>query len=141
MKLTLKAATLAVLTGCAACTAPALPEAQRIDGIDWLLTEVNGLPWGHDASLYLERDRLTGVGPCNAYSGQRDGTAPAFRASALNATRLACRDPARMAAETEYLAMLPHANAIRRDHGKLVLSGPGLIMVFDKREARGDDIF
>lgn len=125
----------------AGCTAPALPEAQRIDGIDWILTEVNGLPWGHDASLRLEGDRLTGVGPCNAYSGKREGTAPEFRARDMNSTLMACLDPARTQAEAEYLDMLPKATAIRRDHGQLVLTGSGLMMVFEKREARGDDIF
>ena len=87
------------------------------------------------------RDRLTGVGPCNAYSGRREGTAPAFAVTGLGATALACADPARTQAEAEYLAMLPKASAIRRDQGQLVLTGPGLIMAFDKREARGDDIF
>ena len=138
MKLMLKLAAMAVLAG---CTAPDLPEAQRTDGIDWILTEVNGLPWQGDASLHLEGDRLTGVGPCNAYSGRREGTAPAFAVTGLGATALGCADPARTQAEAEYLAMLPKASAIRRDQGQLVLTGPGLIMVFDKREARGDDIF
>ena len=138
MKLMLKLAAMAVLAG---CTAPDLPEAQRTDGIDWILTEVNGLPWQGDASLHLDGDRLTGVGPCNAYSGRREGTAPAFAVTGLGATALACADPARTQAKAEYLAMLPKASAIRRDQGQLVLTGPGLIMVFDKREARGDDIF
>ena len=96
MKLMLKLAAMAVLAG---CTAPDLPEAQRIDGIDWILTEVNGLPWQGDASLHLEGDRLTGVGPCNAYSGRREGTAPAFAVTGLGATALACADPARTQAE------------------------------------------
>lgn len=80
MKPMLKLAAVAVLAGCAA---PELPEAQRIDGIDWILTEVNGLPWQGDASLHLDGDRLTGVGPCNAYSGRRGGTAPAFAVTDL----------------------------------------------------------
>lgn len=123
------------------CSQPALPEGERIDGIDWILTDVNGLPWTQDVSLRLEPDRLTGVAPCNAYSARRMGTAPAFGASAISSTELACADPSRVRAEAEYLAMLPRVTAIRRDHGQLVLSGPGLMMVFDKREARGNEVF
>ncbi|WBU60803.1 META domain-containing protein [Paracoccus albus] len=125
----------------AGCTAPALPEDERIDGIDWILTEVNGLPWVQDVSLRLDDDRLTGVGPCNAYSGRREGTAPAFGALDLSSTSMACADAARMQAEAEYLNMLRQAISVRRDHGQLVLNGPGLMMVFERREARGDEVF
>lgn len=129
---------LALLAGCAA---PALPEDERIDGIDWILSEVNGLPWVHDVSLRLDDNRLTGVGPCNAYSGRREGTAPAFGALDLSSTLMACADPARMQAEAEYLNMLQQAISVRLDHGQLVLNGPGLMMVFERREARGDEVF
>lgn len=138
MKLTLNIAAVALLAGCGA---PALPEDQRIDGIDWILTEVNGAPWLHDVSLRLDGDRLTGISPCNAYSARRGGTAPAFGVSELNATMMACADPARMQAEAEYLDLLPRATAIRRDHGRMVLTGPDVMMVFEKREARGDEVF
>lgn len=33
----------------AGCTTPAVPEAQRVEGIDWIMVEMDGLPWGHDA--------------------------------------------------------------------------------------------
>ncbi|MFD1797691.1 META domain-containing protein [Paracoccus aurantiacus] len=124
-----------------ACGSPDIPDRQRLDGVDWKLMEVNGLPWLHDVSLRLDGDRLTGIGPCNAYSGRRAGTAPAFGALELNATDMPCASPIRQRAEAEYLTMLPRATEIRRDHSRMVLRGPGLMMVFDRREARGDEVF
>ncbi|WBU57160.1 META domain-containing protein [Paracoccus sediminicola] len=134
--------TTLVFTGLlAACQAPALPEAERIDGIDWKLTQLNGLPFAQDVSLRLDGDRLSGVLPCNAYSGARAGTAPAFGAQEIATTELACADPVRQQAEAEYLALLPRAEVIERDGSRLVLSGPGLQMIFEPREARGDEVF
>lgn len=132
---------IAAVFAIAGCAPAPLPEDQRIDGIDWILTDVNGMPWIHDVSLRLDGNRISGVGPCNAYSGRREGTAPAFGALDLNATLLACADARRMEAEAEYLRLLPKAIAIRREQGQLVLTGPGLMMVFDRREARGDEVF
>lgn len=125
----------------AACSAPALPDDQRIDGIDWILVEANGMPWLDNVSLRLDGDRLSGVGPCNAYSGRREGTAPAFGASDLGATRMACDEPRRIQAEAEYLDMLNRAEVIERDGSRLVLGGGGIQMVFEQREARGDEVF
>lgn len=131
-------ATAALLS---ACTAATVPEGERIDGIDWKMTRLNGLPWGHDVSLRIDGDRLTGVLPCNVYSGAQTGTPPAFGARALSVTELSCADPARQRAEAEYLALLPRAEVIERDGNRLVLSGPDLQMTFEPREARGDDVF
>ena len=129
---------LALLGG---CSAAAVPEGQRIDGIDWMLVAMNGMPWPHDASLRIDGGRLSGVGPCNAYSGAQPATPPGFAATGLTWTEMACADPARQRAETEYLAALPRADAMRRDGGALVLTGPGVHLVFERREARGDEIF
>ena len=134
-------ARIAALLLLAACTTPALPEDQRIDGIDWILIEANGMPWLENVSLRLDGDRLTGIGPCNAYSGRREGGAPDFAARDLNMTAMACADPARMRAEAEYMDMLPQLTTLRRERDSLVLSGSDLILVYDRREARGDDVF
>ncbi len=133
-----KIAALVLLAG---CSAPTLPEEQQIDGVEWILSEVNGLPWQHDVSMRLDDDRVSGVGPCNAYSGTREGQPPALKVGALGSTRMACLDSARMQAEAEYLDLLSKTNAIRRDHSRLVLTGPGISMVFDKREAKGNEVF
>lgn len=125
----------------AGCTTPAVPEAQRIDGIDWILVEMDGLPWGHDASLRIDGDRLTGIGPCNAYSGAQAASPPGFSAQDIKATALPCADPARSAAEADYLDRLSQAQAMQRDRARLRLTGPGVDMIFAKREARGDDVF
>lgn len=127
---------LALLTGCAA----AVPEAGRLDGIDWKLVEVNGAPYGHDVSLRIDGDRLSGIAPCNAYSGAQDAKAPAFAARRIGSTRMACANPARAKAEAEYLALLPKATQISRDRAGMVLAGPGLNMRFVQREARGDEV-
>ncbi|NHF74730.1 META domain-containing protein [Paracoccus xiamenensis] len=129
---------LAFLT---ACGPPELPETQRINGIDWILVEMDGLPWGADASLRIDGDRLTGVGPCNVYSGAQAATPPGFSAQGLNATLMACADPLRSQAEARYLGHLARAEAIRRDRSRLILTGPGVEMIFEQREARGDEVF
>ena len=130
-----------MLLSLAACGAPALPEAQRIDGIDWILVDMDGLPWGHDVSLRIDGDRLTGVGPCNAYAGAQADSPPGFAARAVKATDMPCADPVRVRAEAEYLDHLGRAEAMRRDRARLVLTGPGIEMIFAKREARGDEVF
>lgn len=130
--------TLLLLIG---CVSPKVQEDQRIDGIDWKLTEVNRQPWLHDVSIRLDGNRLTGIAPCNAYSGRREGTVPAFGALQISTTQLACADPLRKKTEQEYFAMLSRAMTIRRDKSKLVMTGPDSTMIFEKRVARGDEVF
>ena len=136
-----------ILATCAAlmlagCTAPATPEAEAIDGIDWKLMAAGGLPYGFDVSLRLDGDRLTGIGPCNVYSAARAGSPPDFSATAITATEMACAAPARQRAESDYLAALGRADRIAREGAGLVLTGPdGLRLDFERREARGDEVF
>ncbi len=125
----------------AACNADTIPESERLDGVDWKLMAVNGAPWLQDVTLRLDGDRLTGVLPCNAYSGARAGTAPAFGALEVETTEMACTNPERRRAEAEYLALLSQAQVVERRGRSLVLTGPGVQMIFQTREARGDEIF
>ena len=93
----------------AACGPPELPKGQRINGIDWILVGMDGLPWGADVSLRIDGDRLTGVGPCNAYSAAQAASPPGFSAQGLDVTALPCDDPLRNRAEAEYLHRLAQA--------------------------------
>ncbi|MDO5603546.1 MAG: META domain-containing protein [Paracoccus sp. (in: a-proteobacteria)] len=129
--------TLLALAACAA----EIPEGQRIDGIDWRLVEMDGAPWFDDVSLRIDGDRLSGVAPCNAYSGAQAATAPGFAAREIGVTRMACADPARNRAEALYISRLAGIEAMRRDGPRLVLTGPGTAMVFERREARRDEVF
>lgn len=129
---------LAALTG---CTAPVIPEGQRIDGIDWKLVQLDGLPWQHDVSLRIDGDRLTGIGPCNAYSAAQAATAPGFSAQQLGWTAMPCADTGRQTAEKIYTDRLMRVEMMQRDRAKLVLSGPYTQMIFERREARGDEVF
>ncbi|MBA4492571.1 META domain-containing protein [Paracoccus sp. S1E-3] len=124
-----------------ACSTPELPEAQRINGVDWILVEMDGLPWGADVSLRIDGDRLTGVGPCNAYAAAQAATPPGFAARGIEPTDLPCADSERRRAEAEYIDRLGRVEAMRRDGSRLVLTGPGTEMIFAKREARGDEVF
>lgn len=124
-----------------ACTAPELPEGERINGIDWKLMALNGLPYPFDVSLRLDGDRLSGVLPCNAYSGGRDGTPPAFAATDLEVTEMACADQERRMAEAEYMSILPRLMTVERDGNQLRLTGPDAVLSFERREARGDEVF
>ncbi|WBU64501.1 META domain-containing protein [Paracoccus aerodenitrificans] len=130
-------ASIILLTACSA----GLPPEERLDGIDWKLMQVNSMPWVYDVSLRLDGDRLSGVLPCNAYSGARAGTAPAFGALDLEVTEMACADPGRVEAEAEYLAHLARAIAIEREGGLMILTGPDTELIFEPREARGDEVF
>lgn len=116
-------------------------QGQRINGVDWILTEMDGLPWGADVSLRIDGDRLTGIGPCNAYSGGQAASPPGFSAQGLDVTGLPCDDPLRNRAEAEYLDHLKRAEAMRRDRSRLILTGSGVELIFEQREARGDDVF
>ncbi|WP_176805084.1 META domain-containing protein [Paracoccus isoporae] len=132
---------LAAMLALGACAARDVAEADRIDGIDWKLISVNGLAYPYDVSLRLDGDRLSGVLPCNAYSGQRGGAAPSFTASGLDVTEMACADPQRRRAEAEYLALLPRLTSIARDGDGLRMTGPDATLSFARREARGDEVF
>ncbi|MFV0291858.1 MAG: META domain-containing protein [Paracoccus sp. (in: a-proteobacteria)] len=125
----------------AACAYTQLPEDQRIDGIDWKLTEMDGLPWPDDVSLRINGNRLTGVGPCNAYSGRQVATIPSFSITNLHWTNMPCADPQRKQAEGLYNQQLMHVEWIRRDGARLILTGSGANLIFEMREARGDEVF
>ena len=124
-----------------ACNTPELPKGQRINGIDWILVGMDGLPWGADVTLRIDGDRLTGVGPCNAYSAAQAASPPGFSAQGLDVTALPCDDPLRNRAEAEYLDHLKRAEAMRRERSRLILTGSGVELIFEQREARGDDVF
>ncbi|MDO5657776.1 MAG: META domain-containing protein [Paracoccus sp. (in: a-proteobacteria)] len=132
----------ACLATLAACAPDAPPEAERIDGIDWKLMAVGGAAYGFDVSLRLDGGRLSGIAPCNVYAARRAGAAPDFAASHITATEMACAEPARQRAESDYLTALGRADRIAREGAGLVLTGPGgLRLDFAPREARGDEVF
>ncbi|MFV0409189.1 MAG: META domain-containing protein [Paracoccus sp. (in: a-proteobacteria)] len=140
--MTKKAAIIALaVAALAGCTAPGIPEAQRIDGIDWKLVQLDGLPREHDVSLRIDGDRLTGIGPCNAYAAAQAATAPGFSAQRLSWTDMPCTDPGRQTAEMLYANRLMRVESMQRDRATLVLSGPYTQMIFERREARGDEVF
>ncbi|MDO5527779.1 MAG: META domain-containing protein [Paracoccus sp. (in: a-proteobacteria)] len=125
----------------AACAAPELDEAEIIDGVDWKLMAVGGVPYHFDVSLRLDGARLTGIGPCNVYSGNVTSSPPDFAVSEIGATEMAC-EPGRMRAESDYFAALSRADRIARDGRGLVLTGPNALRLdFERREARGDQVF
>ena len=73
------------------------------------------------------RQAVAGQGPCNRYSGERVGLAPAFAVDALGATKMACPE---LALEADYLAALSAVTQVEESESRLVLAGPGVELVF-----------
>jgi heat shock protein HslJ len=98
-------------------------------------------------TLTVDRDEISGAGPCNAYRGTfelaRDDS---VEISDVAVTRMAC-DPDTMDAEAEYLAALEDADHVkvdvddegRDDRDRLVLKGPDdLRLAFRSFDARDE---
>jgi heat shock protein HslJ len=70
----------------------------------WILTELDGTPFTQTATLtFPESGTISGIAPCNTYSGEMTAPYPWFEAGNLAVTRMACPD---LAAETRFLAAL-----------------------------------
>ncbi len=97
-------------------------------GTLWRLAELDGAPFRAEATLGFEPGgRIGGQAPCNAWGGQAEGVAPAFRAVGVASTLMACD---RMAEEAAFFAALSAARRIETGAGRLVLRGGGRSLVF-----------
>lgn len=110
----------------AACVTPALSEG--IEGVDWHLIGIEGMPVSWGATLRIEGDRIGGQAPCNRWFAMNKAALPALNLSAIGATRMACPD---LAQETAYFESLAAMQRAEVDQGRLFLIGPeGRVMEF-----------
>ncbi|QYK43174.1 MAG: META domain-containing protein [Paracoccaceae bacterium] len=115
----------------ALCLMPAMAPASDVaegPGV-WRLIALNGEgpPDVVVTLAFPEPGRLAGQGPCNRYSGSVTGTAPAFRAGPVMATRMAC--PA-LEFESRYFAALSQVDRIETDGVRMALTGPGTVLEY-----------
>ena len=95
----------------------------------WQLVELNEAPFTASATIeFPEPGKITGMAPCNSYSGGQAVPYPWFEATQIISTKRACPD---LEAEVTYLNALRAATLSEVLGEILILSNPeGLSMVF-----------
>lgn len=95
----------------------------------WRVTELNGAPFPASATLqFVPGGDISGMAPCNSYTGQMTAPYPWFETRGLVATKRVCPE---LRAETEFLNALSQATLSEVLADTLILTNPdGLEMVF-----------
>ncbi|MDO8337793.1 MAG: META domain-containing protein [Microcella sp.] len=121
-------ALVALLAGCADTAAEPLQGA-------WVLTsgaDARGafIDAASPITLEVEGRDFSGRSPCNSYSGTLDASAGGLGLGSFATTEAACADPEQMELEGRYYAALGEVERAERTAGELVLTGPGVELVF-----------
>jgi heat shock protein HslJ len=93
------------------------------------------IPLPEDATIDLRIDdsEVGGTAACNSYGGSVEiGEDGSFVASDLFQTEMACEPPELMEMETRYLTALDAATAWMIEDGRLTLTGPDAVLVFER---------
>jgi heat shock protein HslJ len=94
----------------------------------WRLVALNGQPVAARVTLDLAvPGQVSGMAPCNRYSGRLDGIPPAFRPGPLRATKRACGD---LALETAFFRALGAVRQAMTVQDRLLLTGDGVRLDF-----------
>ena len=110
----------------AACVSPAM--SGGIEGTEWHLIGIEGMPVSFRATLLVEGDRASGEAPCNRWFATNGAALPALALGAIGATRMACPD---LPAEAAYFDALAAMQRAELDQDRLFLIGPeGRVMEF-----------
>ncbi|MFZ0099346.1 MAG: META domain-containing protein [Gemmobacter sp.] len=92
-------------------------------GRDWSLVRMNGADAPANVTMDLsEAGRAAGQAPCNRWFAGIEGNLPAFKLSAVGATRMACPE---MEAESTFFAALEAVREARMEGDRLILAGEG----------------
>jgi heat shock protein HslJ len=96
---------------------------------NWSLVRMNGADAPANVTMDLsEAGRAAGQAPCNRWFGGVEGSLPAFKLSAVGATRMACPE---MEAEAAFLSALEAVREVRMEGERLILAGEGdLVLEF-----------
>lgn len=108
---------------------------------DWELVHGRGpggevlVPDGHPVTLTIGEHGWSGNAACNRYHGNVEVTGDQLAVGAVAVTRMACADPAVMAAEAAYLAAFAQAEGWSLEGATLRLTGPGVELAFRRAAA------
>lgn len=112
---------LAALTLLAAC-------AGAPDWEDWRLQILDGAALQGGATMTLGPDgEVSGEGPCNLWRARNRAAPGGFVLGPIATTRRQCLAEG---GETRFLAAMAAVTEAQREDGMLVLSGPGIRLVF-----------
>ena len=104
-----------------------LPDFQtQLEAEEWVLDAGDSsvdLPDGASATLNVDAELASGVGPCNSYTGAFVLDGDSVQIGPLAGTLIACEQPL-MDAQDAFTAALEAADAIEMPDDRLVLTGP-----------------
>ena len=123
-----------------------LPDFQtQLEAEEWVLDASDSsidLPDGATATLNVDAEQASGVGPCNSYTGAFVLDGDSVEIGPLAGTLVACEQPL-MDANDAYLAALEAADSIEMPDDRLVLTGPDDVRLafdaLDRYQARVGD--
>ncbi len=111
----------------AACQADPGAPPSATTARDWSLTSLNGTEPPSLVTMDLtEPGRAAGQAPCNRWFGTVEGALPAFRIVNAGVTNMACPY---LDAEGTFLEALGKVETARLDGDRLILEGPGGVML------------
>ena len=126
-----------VLSACGANGA-APPNAGMVDASgDWQLSSgtVDGVPFPVVAdapiTMTVQGTQISGRSACNHYGGEIVVEGGSVKFGLMSMTEMACQEPV-MSAEAAYFAALARIAGASRDGDRLVLTGPGVELDFDR---------
>ena len=128
---------IAVLMACCMtqATPPSGAKAAGIEGIQWYLTEINGLPvspMADDKHPYLSLDpveqKVTGFAGCNHFFGRYDREGHSLAFGPIGSTRMACPD-LETVLETSLLSALERTRKWEKAGGALLLLDGDAVLV------------
>ncbi|MFD1797692.1 META domain-containing protein [Paracoccus aurantiacus] len=91
------------------------------------LIDIDGSPIPGTATLQISDSRLSGTGPCNAYTAQNSADWPVVDLPAIASTRRACLIEG---GEARFLDALGQVTSATRSAGTLTLRGPDHVLRF-----------
>lgn len=81
-----------------------------------------------NVTLLIEEKRISGQGPCNAYSAANNAALPAVALSPLVSTKMACKD---LKIENRFLSVLQSATQMEFYGGVLKVKSPSTWLIFE----------
>lgn len=115
-----------------------LATCSRMSGLPngtWELVSLNGEPVveGTTISLEIKEGQAGGSSGCNSYGSEVEIDGEKITFGDINMTLMACTDAGVMEQEGTYLGALGAVESFKVDAEQLVLSGPEVELVFEKK--------
>ncbi len=81
-----------------------------------------------NVTMLVERNRVSGQGPCNSYSATNNAELPAVSLSPIVSTKATCKD---QQLENRFLSVLQQANEMEFHGGVLKVHAPSTWLIFE----------